>query len=400
MTIAENGQGRNQSCTMLADYFGLRISSFLRHWVFRHSSLIGRGLRQSGAVQPGKRFSMHPLPRNSVVLILAVLCLIATQTMADDVTNPPAASKKPQRSPTFGGKQFWSDELIFHEWRIQRHALTSYCRLLDEEDYRRAGGTFAGCQEELERLKQKLEMPPMRGRIVLVLHGLLRSRQAMQAMCDYLEDKGDFQVLAVSYASSRRDMTAHATSLARVVTNLGNDVKEINFVGHSMGNLVIRRYLGGVCAVVPKERRLPRQTVMLAPPNNGSKLAERFRENNIFRSFWGISGIEIAELNKLEKHLATPPSFGIIAGGRGTENGNNPLIPGDDDFVVSVEETRLPGARDFLVVPALHGSIMENERVQECTLRFLQDGHFVASDQRQPIPIEVSPPDDRPGDQP
>jgi hypothetical protein len=158
-----------------------------------------------------------------------------------------------------------------------------------------------------------------------------------------------------------------------------------------MGNLVIRRYLGGVCALVPKERRLPKRTVMLAPPNNGSMLAERFRENNIFRSFWGVSGIEIAELNKLQDHLVAPPSFGIIAGGRGTEVGNNPWIPGDDDFVLSVDETRLPGARDFLVVPVVHGLIATNERVHQYTLRFLKEGYFVASDQRQPIPADSPP---------
>ena len=36
----------------------------------------------------------------------------------------------------------------------------------------------------------------------IAIPSLLRSRQAMQAMCDYLQEKGDFQVLAVSYASS------------------------------------------------------------------------------------------------------------------------------------------------------------------------------------------------------
>lgn len=343
---------------------------------------------------------MHAFLRNRFVPTLVLLCLLAARVVAADEPNAGAGKEKAERSPTFGGKQFWSDELIFHEWRIQRHVLSNHCRLLDDEDYRRAGGTFAECSNELERLKRELNMPPMKARVVLVLHGLLRSRQAMQSMCDYLEEHGDFQVLAVSYASSRSDMTSHATSLARVVTNLGDDVKEINFVAHSMGNLVVRRYLGGTCAVVPKQRRLPAQTVMLAPPNNGSKLAERFHENNIFRSLWGVSGIEIAELGKLEKFLATPASFGIIAGGRGTENGNNPLIPGDDDFVVSVEETRLPGARDFLVVPVMHSSIMEDEHVQECTLRFLQDGCFVASDQRQPIPVEVPPANEPTGDGP
>jgi len=343
---------------------------------------------------------MLVIQRTTALTTTFVLLAMATQLVADDVTNANTVKDNPRRTPTFGGKQFWSDELIFHEWRIQRNALTNHCRLLDGEDYRWAGGSFAECRQVLEGLKVELKMPPMKERVVLVLHGLLRSRQAMESMCEYLEDESDFQVLAVSYASSRRDITDHATSLARVITNLSDEVKEINFVAHSLGNLVIRRYLGGVCAVVPKERRLPKQTVMLAPPNNGSKLAERFRENNIFRSFWGVSGIEIAELSKLEKYLASPPSFGIIAGGKGTEDGYNPLIPGDDDFVVSVEETRLPGARDFLVLPVLHSSIMEDEHVRECTLKFLQEGHFVANDQRQPIAFDGIRVEDGGGDQP
>ena len=33
--------------------------------------------------------------------------------------------------PTMGGKQFWADELFFHQWRIQRNVLTGHYRLLD-----------------------------------------------------------------------------------------------------------------------------------------------------------------------------------------------------------------------------------------------------------------------------
>ncbi len=341
---------------------------------------------------------MNAKIRGVVVILLVVCGTLSTSAMAnDDATD--AAVELP-RAPTFGGKQFWSDELVFHGWRIQRSALTNACRLLDDQDYRRAGGTFVQCQQELERYKLELKMPPLRPRVVLVLHGLLRSRHAMQSLCDYLEEKGDFEVLAVSYASSRKEITAHATSLARVVSNLGDEVEEINFVAHSMGNLVIRRYLGGTCAVVPRSRRYPKRTVMLAPPNNGSKLAERFLENTIFRSLWGVSGIEIAEMDKLEKNLATPANFGVIAGGRGTDNGNNPLIPGDDDFVVSVAETRLAGARDFLVLPVLHSSIMEHPHVHQCTLRFLEHGYFVAEDQRQPIPNAATRGADQCGDGP
>ena len=77
--------------------------------------------------------------------------------------------------------------------------------------------------------------------------------------------------------------------------------------------------------------------------------------------------------------------FGIVAGGRGKGGANNPLLSGDDDFVVTVDETRLPGAADFLVVPVLHTFFMDDPTVRECTLRFLQHGHFVSEDRRQPI---------------
>ena len=68
----------------------------------------------------------------------------------------------------------------------------------------------------------------------------------------------------------------------------------------------------------------------------------------------------------LEPKLATPHfEFGILAGGKGDGRGYNPLIPGDDDAVVTVESTRLAGARDFRVLPVLHSFFMNDKRVQE-----------------------------------
>jgi hypothetical protein len=53
------------------------------------------------------------------------------------------ASRSRSRTPataTLGGAQFWSDELIFHRWRIQLNAFTGYYRLLDGDDYRHTWG--------------------------------------------------------------------------------------------------------------------------------------------------------------------------------------------------------------------------------------------------------------------
>jgi hypothetical protein len=84
---------------------------------------------------------------------------------------------------------------------------------------------------------------------------------------------------------------------------------------------------------------------------------------------------------KLAATLAVPPcEFGIIAGGRCAARGHNPLLAGDNDLVVTVEETRLGGARDFAVVPVLHTFLMNDPKVRKLTLRFLKHGEFGADE--------------------
>lgn len=291
-------------------------------------------------------------------------------------------------SPTFGGMQFWSDELVFHDWRIQRHTVSGHCRLLDERNVRRAWGSFDECAKELELFKQQKQMAPLKPRVVLLLHGLVRSRESMDGLCEYLRGVGDYSVLNVSYASSRGTVADHAKALAKVVRHL-EGITEVNFVAHSLGNLVIRHYFNDLNREASENRPTIRfgRVVMLAPPNNGAEMARRFQDNTLFRAIWGASGKELAtEWSELQANLAVPQGeFGIIAGGKGNDDGLSPLIAGDDDFVVGVEETRLPGATDFLVLPVLHGTIMADERVQECTLRFLRSGYFESPETRRPI---------------
>ena len=97
----------------------------------------------------------------------------------------------------------------------------------------------------------------------------------------------------------------------------------------------------------------------------------------------------------MQERLAIPPCpFGIIAGGDDDPEGGNPLLDGNDDMVVTVAETRLPGAADFVIVPALHTFIMDDAQVQEYTLRFLQHGYFIAPEVRRPLANEPLKPDD------
>jgi len=289
--------------------------------------------------------------------------------------------------PTLGGKQFWADELFFHQWRIQRNVFTKHCRLLDESNVRHAWGTYEECNAALEKIKADRKLPTMKGRAVLVLHGLGRSRASMDSLCKYLREKGRYAVFNVEYPSTQYDMAEHAKAIRNIVEHL-DGIEEINFIGHSMGNIVTRRYLGDVQhnAANPAKVKFGR-FVMLAPPNQGSTLAATFADNILFKEITGDAGQELGRSwPELEKKLATPTfQFGIIAGGKGNGRGYNPILQGDNDGVISVDTAKLAGARDFIVLPSLHSFIMDNAKVKQYTLHFLQHGSFISERRRHPL---------------
>lgn len=294
---------------------------------------------------------------------------------------------------TYGGKLFWTDQAILAGWRVQQNAVTGHCRLLDPDDVRHAWGTLEECEAKLAEVQREKALQPPKGKVVVVLHGILRSRHQLQPLCDWLEKNGGYEVVNFNYASSRAEIGAHAGALARVLSKY-DQAEEIHFVAHSLGNLVVRHYLGDCETGAHGLKRDPRikRIVMLGPPNNGAEFAKRFATNKVFQVVWGKSGQQLADnWVKLEPNLATPCcEFGIIAGGLGTKVGLNPFVTGDDDGVVSVTETKLAGASDFVIVPVLHGDLMDEPNTRECILRFLQEGYFVSAEKRCPLPAETA----------
>ena len=166
---------------------------------------------------------------------------------------PPAGKPAPIPMPTLGGKQFWADQLLFHQWRIQRNVFDGHFRLLDGQNLRYASGTYDECREVLERIRRERRLPPMKGRAVVVLHGLARSRSSMDSLCRYLHEKGGYSIFNVEYPSTQADVAEHARSLRHIIDNL-EGIEEINFIGHSMGNVVIRHYLGDLARQDPAKQ--------------------------------------------------------------------------------------------------------------------------------------------------
>jgi pimeloyl-ACP methyl ester carboxylesterase len=286
---------------------------------------------------------------------------------------------------TLGGSQFWGDVHVFHDWRIQQRVGEERFRLLSPKEFCHAEGTFGQCRAKLEQIKLSENLGPMRGRAIIILHGLAATRWTMRLLAEHLEDEGNYTIVNVEYPSTRQPMAEHAKALARVVEGLP-EIQQLNFVGHSMGNIVIRHYLADMQKKYGRQDPRLGRVVMIAPPNHGSLTATRWSDNSAFKAVLGRPARQLGvEWQWLESDLIAPPcQFGIVAGGRG-KGGYSPFLPGDDDGRIRVETTKLAGAHDFVLVSNIHEFIGNDPRTFDFVLKFLNEGHFVAADRRNPI---------------
>jgi triacylglycerol lipase len=205
--------------------------------------------------------------------------------------------------------------------------------------------------------------------VVILLHGIANIPLSMKYLESSLEKAG-YRVHNLGYPSTDIPIEEAAARIREKVMAMSG-VQRINFVGHSMGNLLIRMVLADD---MPDLGRV----VMIAPPNQGSFMAQRLKDLGVFRWIFGQAGQQLPADNRaFFENLPIPDcEFGIIAGGRGTADGFNPLLEGDDDGTVSVEETKLTGSADFTLVNNTHTLILFDPETVEQTIHFLKNGRF------------------------
>lgn len=292
---------------------------------------------------------------------------------------------------TLGGRQFWGDVLFFHDWKIQKHTVTGHYRLLDGSDYRHASGTLETCNAKLAEVRAERDLSDMTGKAVIVVHGITRSSKSFGKMRQRLEQEG-FTVFGFDYPSTRVGIAHSAEHLQQAIASL-TGIEEIHFVVHSMGGLIVRAYLGAERDAARTRDPRIKSMVMLAVPNHGARMADKLKNNPLFKLIFGPAGGQMASDESGVTHNLPIPDFdfAIVAGARGTIKGYNPLVPGDDDGTVSVSSTRLPGAADFMTVQALHSFLMGNEDVIDSTVRFLKTGSLREDGERHPVPQSESP---------
>jgi len=222
---------------------------------------------------------------------------------------------------------------------------------------------------------------------IVLLHGIGKSRFDMIAMERYLKTHG-YNVLNWAYPSTRYGLETLADQLHEKLAE--DPAKTYSFVTHSMGGIVVRTYLSKY------QPHNVSRFVMIAPPNQGAFLADLLCKLLPYKFWMGPAGQQLRQGQEgCCSSAGIPPcEFGIIAGGTGRKIGMNPLVPGDNDVIVSVEATRLPGAKDFTVLPYPHAVIQMMPQTCRYVNEFLRTGSFgeVQNKKRRALPVENAAP--------
>lgn len=202
---------------------------------------------------------------------------------------------------------------------------------------------------------------------LIVVHGLWLGPWATAWLARYLANEG-LRVFRFGYASTGNSLDENAAALARFARNIG--ASRIHWLGHSLGGALICRALSAHgCAGDGR-------VVTLAAPLRGSFAAERLA---CFAAGRVLLGRSIRDwLEQPADRWTLPNELGVIAGTHGLGLGRllAPDLPRPNDGVVSVEETRLPGAKEFLVLPVSHSGMLISARVARHAASFLRSGSF------------------------
>ncbi len=183
-----------------------------------------------------------------------------------------------------------------------------------------------------------------------------------------------FTTLNLDYASRRKPLDALAEDIRPAIEGFAGHIDgSLHFVCHSMGGLLARVYLARY-----RPQRLGR-VVMLGTPNGGSEIADRLKNFVPYRAFFGPAGQQLGTLRDADLSALLPPvdyAVGVVAGSRSIYPMAGTLLPKPHDGRVSVENTRLDGMADHVVVATTHPWLVRNGDAIARTIAFLRNGRF------------------------
>ena len=192
--------------------------------------------------------------------------------------------------------------------------------------------------------------------------GLLRRRLAQQL---------NAETRAFSYASVKSTVSTNAEALGKFLIELRADT--LHLVGHSLGGLVILKLFETGAA----DRLPPGRIVFLGSPLNGSRAAQNLARLPLGKMLLG-RGVHEELLSPRARGWRGQRDLGVIAGSLSVGLGKLVGARGaPNDGTIFVDETRLPGISQHLVMPVSHTGLPFSKSVARQTGAFLHAGKFI-----------------------
>lgn len=222
--------------------------------------------------------------------------------------------------------------------------------------------------------ESKLADENLSGESVILLHGLARTNRSLSKLEDKLKQQG-FRVINATYPSRKHIVQELVEPTINEALAKCENSQRVHFVTHSMGAILVRAYLKN--NTVNNLGRI----VMLGPPNKGSQVVDRLKNLPGFKLINGPAGMQLGtNVDDLPNTLG-PVDYdvGVIAGSKSVNLILSMMLPSPNDGKVSVENTKLAGMNDHIVMPVTHPFMMKNNRVIYQVLHYLINGRFNAN---------------------
>lgn len=187
-------------------------------------------------------------------------------------------------------------------------------------------------------------------------------------------DKKGFNSEIFSYPSLTEDVDSVGISLFKKIQSENYDT--VSFVTHSMGALVVRSLYEHIDSLTtfPFIHRI----VMIAPPNNGSPVADFFAQFSFVKHIIGpnINNLTTNPNSGAGKYPIPKCEVGLIAGSFTKERGYNIFVKGDNDGVLIPEQTKIGIEKDVAFIKSSHVGLLYNKTVIKYVNSFLIAGKF------------------------
>jgi pimeloyl-ACP methyl ester carboxylesterase len=209
------------------------------------------------------------------------------------------------------------------------------------------------------------------GTVVVYVHGLWLSGNEAGILLRRLSRELNAKTRAFSYSSVTSTITDSALALGRFLTE--QRAETLHLVGHSLGGLVILKLFenGGA------QRLPPGRIVLLGSPLNGSRAAMNLARLPFGRKIMG-RGVHEELLTERQRRWAGQRDLAVIAGNVGIGLGRLVGVHGaPSDGTIFVEETRLAGISQHLVLRISHTALPFSSVVARQTAAFLSHGSFI-----------------------